>query len=148
MIRTAALRTQGGAGPSGVNAAGWRRLCTAFHGASHDLCNSVAQFARRIATTYVDPAGLSAFIACRLIPLDKRPGVRPIGICETVRRIVGKAVMSIVRHDGQEAAGPPYNWAQDSKQDARQRCMPYGHFSMTHPMMVYFSSTRQMRLTA
>ena len=77
MIRTAALRTQGGAGPSGVDAAGWRRLCTAFHGASRDLCNSVAQLmqlwrARRIATTYVDPAGLSAFIACRLIPLDKR----------------------------------------------------------------------------
>ena len=106
MIRTAALQTQGGAGPSGVDAAGWRRLCTAFHGASRDLCNAVAQFARRIATTFVDPAGLSAFIACRLIPLDKRPGVRPIGICETVRRIVGKAVMSIVRHDVQEAAGP------------------------------------------
>ena len=32
--------------------------------------------------------------------------MRPIGICETVRRIVGKAVMSIVRHDVQEAAGP------------------------------------------
>ena len=124
MIRTAALRTQGGAGPSGVGAAGWRRLCTAFHGASRDLYNSVAQFARRIATTYVDPAGLSAFIACRLSPLDKRPGVRPIGICETVRRIVGKAVMSIVRQDVQEAAGP-LQLCAGSKQDARQRCMPY-----------------------
>ena len=77
-----------------------------LHGAPRDLCNSVAQFARRIATTYVDPAGLAAFIACRLVPLDKNPRVRPIGICETVRRIVGKAIMYIVGDDVQEAAGP------------------------------------------
>ena len=42
--------------------------------------------------TYVDPAGLTAFTACRLIALDKCPGVRPIGVGEVVRRIVGKAV--------------------------------------------------------
>ena len=32
--------------------------------------------------------------------------MRPIGICETVRRIVGKAIMYIVGDDVQEAAGP------------------------------------------
>ena len=67
----------------------------------------MAQFAWRIATTYVDPAGLAPFIACWLVPLDKNPGVHPIGICETVRRIaVGKAIMYIVGDDVQEAAGP------------------------------------------
>ena len=39
----------------------------------------------------VDPNGLSALLACRLVALDKNPGVRPIGICETVRRIIAKA---------------------------------------------------------
>ena len=34
------------------------------------------------------------------------PGVRPIGIGEVFRRIVGKAVMMITKHDVQEAAGP------------------------------------------
>ena len=29
---------------------------------------------------YVDPAGLEALVACRLIALDKRPGVCPIGV--------------------------------------------------------------------
>ena len=28
---------------------------------------------------YVDPKGLEAFVACRLIALDKRPGVGSIG---------------------------------------------------------------------
>ena len=35
-------------------------------------------------------------MACRLVPLNKNPGVRPIGICECLRRIVGKAVLSVV----------------------------------------------------
>ena len=54
----------------------------------------------------MDPSCLSALIACRLIPLDKHPGVRPIGVCETVRRIIGKAIMSIVAQDVRQAAGP------------------------------------------
>ena len=53
-----------------------------------------------------DPKGLDAFVACRLIALDKCPGVRPIGIGETLRRIVGKAVSITLRADIQEAVGP------------------------------------------
>lgn len=104
-IRTAVLATQGGAGPSGVDAAGWRRLCTMFHGASNELCEAIALVARRLCTEHVDPAAIEAFTACRLIPLDKRPGVRPIGVCETLRRIVGKAIMAVVKADVQAATG-------------------------------------------
>ena len=55
---------------------------------------------------YVDPKGLEAFVACKLIALDKCPGVRPIGIGETLRRIVGKAVSITLKADIQEAVGP------------------------------------------
>ena len=96
-IRNAALKTFGSAGPSGLDAAGWRRLCASFHSASKELCHSIALFTRRICTEYLDPQGLAAFIACRLVPLDKSPGVRPIGICESLRRIVGKAVLNITK---------------------------------------------------
>ena len=106
LIRSTALRVQGSAGPSGMDAAGWRRMCTAFHGASKDLCNALAAFTRRICSTFTDPSGLAAFIACRLIPLNKNPGVRPIGICETARRIVGKAVLKVTKEDIQDAVGP------------------------------------------
>ena len=105
-IRAAALRTNGSAGPSGMDAVGWRRICCSFHKESRDLCDSIAAFVRRICTTYVDPRGLAAFVACRLIPLSKNPGVRPIGICEVVRRIVGKAILAITKQEVLHAAGP------------------------------------------
>ena len=84
-IRSAALRTTGSAGPSGLDAHEWRRLCTAFKGASTDLCNSLALVAKRLCKTYIDPKCVSPFLTCRLIALDKSPGFRPIGIGDTVR---------------------------------------------------------------
>ena len=60
---------------------------------------------RRLCSTLVDPKGISPFLACRLIALDKCPGVRPIGICETPRRIVAKAVLSVTKGDIQDATG-------------------------------------------
>ncbi len=41
-IRHVALRTEGSAGPSGIDAVGWRRLCTSFGHASNELCDSLA----------------------------------------------------------------------------------------------------------
>ena len=105
MIRSAALQVNGSAGPSGVDAVGWRRMCTAFQDASKDLCDALAAVARCISTTFVDPAGLAAFIACRLIPLDKQPCVRPIGISETMRRIVSKVILRVTKAAIQSAVG-------------------------------------------
>ncbi len=62
--------------------------------------------ARLISTEFVDPIGLTGLVSCRLIPLDKKPGVRPIGICETVRRIISKAILSTAKSDILNAAGP------------------------------------------
>lgn len=64
-IRHAALHTHGAAGPSGLDAYAWRRLCSSFKSASNSLCVALASVARRIATTTVHPEGLSAFVACR-----------------------------------------------------------------------------------
>ena len=41
-IHTAGLNMKGAAGPSGLNAHYWRRLCTFFHFVSRDLCHSLA----------------------------------------------------------------------------------------------------------
>ena len=70
------------------------------------LCDALSAVARHLCTYFVDPAGLSSFVACRLVALDKNPGVRPIGIGEAVRRLIAKAILSIIRDDIQAAAGP------------------------------------------
>ena len=40
-----------------------------------------------------------------LFSLDKSPGVRPIGVDEVLRRIVGKVVMKVIKGDIQESVG-------------------------------------------
>ena len=44
-------------------------------------------------------------MASCLIALDKNPGVHPIGISDTARLIIAKAILIITRQDVQEAAG-------------------------------------------
>ena len=104
-IRKAALRTDGSAGPSGIDARGFRRMCTSFKKASDELCWSMAYVARRIASAYVDPKSLASFTACRMVALDKHPGVRPIGVGEVARRVINKAILSVIEGDIKEAAG-------------------------------------------
>ena len=64
-IHYSALRTQGSAGPSGIDVAGWRHLLVCFHRESKDLCLAVAKFALRLCTEYIDPQGIRAYVACR-----------------------------------------------------------------------------------
>ena len=73
-IKKAALDTQGAAGPSGVDAEGWRHMCSGFSDASDRLCDALASCARRLATEYVCPDSLKAFTACRLIALNNALG--------------------------------------------------------------------------
>ena len=105
-ILSAALHTHGAAGLSGLDAYAWRRLCSSFRTASEYLCSALAATGRRLCSSHIHPENLSAFTACRLIPLNKCPGVRPIGIGEVPRRIIAKAVLSILSNEIQDAAGP------------------------------------------
>ena len=105
-ILHAALCTQGAAGLSGLDAYAWRRLCSSFKSASHDLCHALAAVGRIICTSNIHPDDLSAFVSCRLIPLNKNAGVRPIGVGEVPRRIIAKAVLSLFHPEIQDAAGP------------------------------------------
>ena len=80
-------------------------ICTSFQAVSDDLCYALSLFSKRLCTEFVDPSALSSFVACRLIALDKNPGVRPIGVGETVRRLIAKVVLSVLYNDIQSAAG-------------------------------------------
>ena len=55
--------------------------------------------AKKLCSVFIDPICLSSFLACHLVALDKNPGIIPIGICETLRSIIAKSVLSITRPD-------------------------------------------------
>ena len=70
-----------------------------------DLCNCLALVAKRLCTEHVNPDGVAPLLASRLITIDKCPGVRPIGVGETSRRIIGKAVLTALKEDILDATG-------------------------------------------
>ena len=88
LICSAALKTQRLAGPSGLDAADWKHMCTSYQSDSDQLCEAITSLAICASTSCVDAEGLTSFVACRLIAVDKCPGVRPIGVGEVLRRIV------------------------------------------------------------
>ena len=107
VVKRASLHTHGAAGPSRVDAYAWRLMCTSFKEASVGLCEALASVAHHLSTSLVDdPAVLMPFVACRLIPLDKHPGVRPIGIGDVPQQIVAKAILYVIGEDVVSAAGP------------------------------------------
>ena len=53
----------------------------------------------------MDRVGISALVACCLVAFDKNPGIRPIGIGETLRWLIGKAILCIAWDDVQRTAG-------------------------------------------
>ena len=80
-------------------------MCSAYKGASNNLCSAMASFGRLLATQTLPPDSLTPFTACRLIALDKNPGVRPIGVSEVLRRILAKSILRVTSDDVMEACG-------------------------------------------
>ncbi|XP_076060341.1 uncharacterized protein LOC143036668 [Oratosquilla oratoria] len=96
---------RGATGPSGLDTSGWKCLLSTslFGTAAGGLQEAIAGLAKKLATE--DCQHLEAYTACRLIPLDKKPGCRPIGIGEVLRIIIGKTIMEVAKDEVREAAG-------------------------------------------
>jgi len=101
MVRRAASRTKGSASPSSLDANGWCRILTpnSYGASSSDLCKTLALIIKRLCTEKVNSKSIEALLASRLIPLDKNPGLCPIGVGEILRRIAGKVVTSALRDE-------------------------------------------------
>lgn len=100
-----------------------------------ELCDTLAAIARRLITCFVDPSGLSAFVACRLIALDKCPGVRPIGIGETVRRIIGKAIAITITKTSKKQR-VLFRYVQVIYPYVKQLCMPVYQSQQTEAVIL------------
>ena len=106
LIKKISRQMSGSSGPSGMDAEAWCRLLTCFKADSNRLCSALAAMARCICTEQLEAVDLAAFVSARLIPLDKRPGVRPIAVGEVTRRIVCRAIMRVAEKDVLQATAP------------------------------------------
>ena len=107
-IEDCAKSLGGSGGPSGLDSGGIKRiLCSRKFGKQGiELRSAVSALARKLATEQVNPAALSIFLASRLIPLEKaNGGTRPIGVGETLRRVVTKAIIGLCKTAAKESAG-------------------------------------------
>ena len=106
LIKDVGRHTSGSAGPSGLDAEAWKRMLTCFKQSSNRPCASLAAVAYRLRKEDLTQEDLSAFTAARLIPIDKKPGIRPIAVGKVFRRIICKSIMRVIEHDVRAAA--PY----------------------------------------
>ena len=126
-IAKAAVKVKGVHGPSGGDAENWKRQLCSFGPASVSLCDSIAAATRRLCTTFLAPTITLALLASRLLPFGKpskeeppgREGAqvvpevlkppetdcRPIGVGEVLRRVMGKAVVAVLRKDIVQSIG-------------------------------------------
>ena len=104
-ILSVAHQLQGGAGPGGCDASHWRDVLLHYGTSSAHLRDSVPALCRRLCNSIVPWDDIRALVASRLIALNKCPGVRPIGIGETLRRIIGKAICQATRLDAALVCG-------------------------------------------
>ena len=108
MIRKAARKTRGRSSPSGLDADGWKRILFSkdFGESSSGLCHTLAKVTKKLCSEELS-ATLEGFLACQLIPLNKNSGLRPIGVGEVLRRIIGKVVVPAVPNDIISSVGSP-----------------------------------------
>ena len=99
MIRKAAIKTKEGSGPPAMDECGWRKILRSnnFDDTNVDLRKAIANFIKKICTEKVPAVSIEAFVACRLVPLDKNPRLRPIGVGEILLRITGKVTVSVLK---------------------------------------------------
>ena len=104
LLRTARM-IQGGAGPGGCDSSHWQDALLSFGAHSTRLHDSVASLCRRLANSIVPWCSVRSLMSSQLIALDKCPGVRPIGVGETLRRLIGKVICMATRLDVEEVCG-------------------------------------------
>jgi len=104
-IEKAASNLFGSGSCSGVDAADLQHWLLCFGKESSALRDEMATWTRWLSNTRPPWAAYRALMACRLVPLDKQPGVRPVGIGEIFRRLFASALVLETGSQATDACG-------------------------------------------
>uniref|UniRef100_A0A1X7TSE9 Uncharacterized protein n=1 Tax=Amphimedon queenslandica TaxID=400682 RepID=A0A1X7TSE9_AMPQE len=101
-VATIAHRTQGSGGPGGCDSSHWRDVLLQYGSCSSRCRDAVASLTSLLSNSIVDWTKIQALMANKLIVLHKCPGVRPIGIGETLCCMLSKTACFITRSNAEE----------------------------------------------
>jgi hypothetical protein len=104
-VERVASKLAGAAGPLGADAVETRNWLLRFGEESIELREEIASWADWLANSSPSWAAYRALMACRLVALDKQPGVRPVGIGEILRRLIAKMVVRAAGDQAKAACG-------------------------------------------
>ena len=84
----------------------WREMiCSKSYG-THSKMLADATLAKRLATDTIPQDYISTLLTCRLVPLKKKDnGIRPVGVGECLRWIIGKTITGLLKEDIKHAVG-------------------------------------------
>ena len=94
-VSAVAGRLLGGAGPGGDDSVSLQHWILRFGAASGELRLIVAEVGKWLSNGRPPWAAYCAMMSGRLIALDKSPGIRPVGIGETWRRLLEKCLLRV-----------------------------------------------------
>jgi hypothetical protein len=104
-IKVTARRLSGGAGLGGTDSHALQQWLLRFEKSSCLLRQATADLDDWHANSFPPWVPYRALMAGRLVALDKCPGVRPIGVGETWRRLAAKATLLVSGCDAKEHCG-------------------------------------------
>ena len=107
VVAKTAGRLNGSAGLSGLDAEVLKRMLCSKDNVQDGkmLREEISLMCFRLCTMHHCPGLFAPLTSCRLLALDKNPGVRPIGFGEVLRRLLGKCIVHAFKDPIKEAAG-------------------------------------------
>jgi hypothetical protein len=105
VVETVATKLSGAAGLGGTDAVDLRNWLLRFGRESEAFRTEMARWASWLANSSPPWAAYRAMMACRLVALDKQPGVRPVGIGEIYRRLWAKCLLKVIGTQATIACG-------------------------------------------
>ena len=99
------FRLLGGAGPGGTDSVLLQLWLMRFGADIGEIRLIVGDLVERLGNGWPPWAAYRALMSVRLIALDKHPGIRPVGVGETWRRLMAKCLLRVAGPDMKAACG-------------------------------------------
>ena len=108
-----------------MDADGWRQILVSrdYGDAGNDLRKAIASLIKKKSIEEIEDSSLSPLTTTRLVPLNKNPGLRPIGVGEVLQRVMGKVMMSAFSEDVTTASSDDQMCGRSSGSEAAINAM-------------------------